>query len=186
MCDCIIYPLSLLYAAINSVYTPGKVFPKHRRAWLPAYPLSILLCPDIVPTYHLAPNTENTLPPWLLHLILLFSLLLFSFFFFLPLPALSFLHRRIPSFTPTIKFHSISVSLVAVIQDFFRWIMHRISVGRNWLLGSHRLRYGLSRLKRNHRHNERNDISCCTSIPFNGVVAVRWKVLSFFLFSSYV
>ena len=50
VCDCIIYPLSLLYAAINSVYTPGKVFPKHRRAWLPAYPLSILLCPDIVPT----------------------------------------------------------------------------------------------------------------------------------------
>lgn len=105
VCDCIIYPLSLLYAAINSVYTPGKVFPKHRRAWLPAYPLSILLCPDIVhlPTYTY-PNTENTLPPWLS--------ISTSFFyshppFALPLPPStnSILH-------PAIKFHSISVPLV--------------------------------------------------------------------------
>lgn len=53
MCDCIIYPLSLVYAAINSVYTLGKVFPKHQRSGprLSAYPLSILLCLDIVPNY---------------------------------------------------------------------------------------------------------------------------------------
>lgn len=50
VCDCIIYTLSLVYAAINSVYTLGKVFPKHHRVGLSAYPLSILLYLDIVPT----------------------------------------------------------------------------------------------------------------------------------------
>ena len=91
VCDCIIYPLSLLYAAINSVYTPGKVFPKHRRAWLPAYPLSILLCLDIVhlptptpipgtPYHHGSPSPPHS---------------------FIPIPLLlcRHPHPRIPSFT---------------------------------------------------------------------------------------
>lgn len=108
VCDCIIYPLSLLYAAINSVYTPGKVFPKHRRAWLPAYPLSILLCPDIVhlptptpiprtPFHHASPSPPHSfIPPFALP----------------PPPSTNSI------FHPAIKFHSISVPLVP-------WSVHR-------------------------------------------------------------